>query len=226
LSRRYRALQTTYSDHMYGLAVSESWRVLCLAHRGDFNARWLLAHEGTCSAFGVVCNACLCLRSSLMRCQLLVYPFSHSSHPMIVPPSRDDSARCQRHSATFLCRQPINFPRFTLSSGSQDHSSRSPIKAARTDGKTADLIGLHSIPPTSPSPPHNTPTPLNITMQFSAIFAILAVASTALASPSVGPVAARAIEKRASCSIPVYGEALCLAHCLKDSYCDSYCTSK
>jgi hypothetical protein len=70
------------------------------------------------------------------------------------------------------------------------------------------------------------PHPLNFTMQFSAIFTVLAVASTAFASPSVGPVAARAIEKRASCSIPVYGEALCLAHCLKDSYCDSYCTSK
>jgi hypothetical protein len=145
---------------------------------------------------------------------------------MIGSPVLESSAHCQRHSATFLGRQLIIFARFTLLLRSHDHSSRSRIKAARTHGKTADLIGLHSILPTPHSSPHHNPTPLNFTMQFSAIFAILAVASTALASPSVGPVAARAIEKRASCSIPVYGEALCLAHCLKDSYCDSYCTSK
>jgi hypothetical protein len=42
-------------------------------------------------------------------------------------------------------------------------------------------------------------------MQFSAILAILAVASTTLAAPSVGPAANLTIEKRATCSVPIYG---------------------
>jgi hypothetical protein len=63
-------------------------------------------------------------------------------------------------------------------------------------------------------------------MQFSAILAVLAVASTTLAAPSVGPAANLTIEKRATCSVPIYGEGLCIIHCLAENYCDSYCSSK
>jgi hypothetical protein len=63
-------------------------------------------------------------------------------------------------------------------------------------------------------------------MQFAAFLALLAIAAPALAAPSVGPAAGLQIEKRASCSVPTYGEGLCLVHCLALDYCDSYCTSK
>jgi hypothetical protein len=48
----------------------------------------------------------------------------HSLHSMISPLPGEDS-RCQRRSATSLCRQPITFPRFTLLFRSHDHSSLS-----------------------------------------------------------------------------------------------------
>jgi hypothetical protein len=63
-------------------------------------------------------------------------------------------------------------------------------------------------------------------MQFTALLALLAAAAPALAAPSVGPAAGLQIDKRASCSVPTYGEGLCLVHCLALDYCDSYCTSK
>jgi hypothetical protein len=65
-------------------------------------------------------------------------------------------------------------------------------------------------------------------MQFSTILAILTTAATALAIPAIGeiPESLKTIEKRASCSVPNFGEGLCLIHCLAEDYCDSYCTSK
>jgi hypothetical protein len=47
-------------------------------------------------------------------------------------------------------------------------------------------------------------------MRFAALLALLAIAAPALAAPSVGPAAGLQIDKRASCSVPTYGEGLCL----------------
>lgn len=68
----------------------------------------------------------------------------------------------------------------------------------------------------------------SLSMQFQSFLAILAMVSVAAAIPTdKAPTSARpetlTLEKRYTCSLPTYGDTYCLAHCVLEGYCDSYC---